>query len=60
MQPSPDRIDSASGGYGSENFQIAHLACNLAKTNVSVAQFQEWLSFASGRPTADETELDIG
>ncbi len=59
LQPSPDRIDSASGSYGPENFQLAHLACNLAKNNASVAQFQEWLSIAAPHPLAAEMEPDI-
>jgi hypothetical protein len=43
LQPSPDRIDSAIGSYGPENFQLTHLACNLAKSNATVEQFEEWL-----------------
>lgn len=51
LQPSPDRIDSKCGSYGPENFQLAHLACNLAKNDASVAQFQEWLSVATLHPS---------
>ncbi len=43
LQPSPDRIDSAIGDYGPQNFQLAHLACNLGKNNATEAQFDEWL-----------------
>lgn len=43
LQPSPDRIDSNAASYGPENFQLAHLACNLAKNNATEAQFVEWL-----------------
>jgi hypothetical protein len=50
LQPSPDRTDSASGSYDQEAFQIVHLACNLAKSNATVGQFQEWLDVASARP----------
>ena len=60
LQPSPDRIDSASGSYGPENFQLGHLACNLAKNNAPMTQFREWLNIASARPNAAETEPDIG
>lgn len=51
LQPSPDRIDSRLGSYGPENFQLAHLACNLAKNDATVAQFQEWLSLAMLHPS---------
>jgi hypothetical protein len=47
LQPSPDRIDSRLGSYGPENFQLAHLGCNLAKNDATVAQFQEWLHLAT-------------
>jgi hypothetical protein len=47
LQVSPDRIDSKSGSYGPENFQLAHLGCNLAKNNVTEEQFREWLRTAS-------------
>lgn len=49
LQPSPDRIDSVSGSYGQESFQLVHLACNLAKNDASVVQFQQWLNVASAR-----------
>jgi len=48
LQPSPDRMDSASGSYGPENFQLAHLGCNLGKNNATTAQFLEWLHIAAG------------
>jgi hypothetical protein len=56
LQPSPDRIDSTCGSYGPENFQLAHLACNLAKNNATVAEFQEWLDIATLHPSATEME----
>jgi hypothetical protein len=59
LQPSPDRIDSASGSYGPENFQLAHLACNLAKNNATEEQFQEWLDIASARPGAADMGPEI-
>ena len=36
LQPSPDRIDSRLDSYGREDFQLVHLACNLAKNDVTV------------------------
>jgi hypothetical protein len=57
LQPSPDRIDSKCGSYGRENFQLAHLACNLAKNDATVAQFQEWLNIATIHPSdAEESQ----
>jgi hypothetical protein len=59
LQASPDRKDSASGSYGRENFQLGHLACNLAKNDATEAQFQVWLDIASGRPRAGKVATDI-
>ena len=47
LQPSPDRVESSSGDYGPNNFQLVHLACNLAKNRFTVAEFHEWLALAS-------------
>jgi hypothetical protein len=58
LQPSPDRIDSKCGSYGPENFQLVHLACNLAKNDASVAQFQEWLDIATLHPSDIERRTD--
>jgi hypothetical protein len=44
LQPSPDRVDSGIGDYGTENLRLAHLACNLGKNASSVAEFSEWLA----------------
>jgi hypothetical protein len=44
LQASPDRIDSADPRYSRENVQITHLGCNLAKNNVSMGDFAEWLT----------------
>ena len=41
---SADRIDSGRPWYDTANLQITHLACNLAKNDVPMAQFEEWLS----------------
>jgi hypothetical protein len=54
LQPSADRIDSAVGSYGPENFQLAHLACNLAKNNATVEQFEEWLRLVRGVTNSEE------
>ena len=53
LQPSPDRKDSASGSYGPDNFQLVHLACNLAKRDATEAQFLEWLRVACGHSSND-------
>jgi hypothetical protein len=58
LQPSPDRTDSKSGSYGPENFHLAHLACNLAKNDASVAEFEEWLSVATLHPSDTELERE--
>jgi hypothetical protein len=47
LKVSPDRKDSRSGSYGPENFQLSHLACNLAKNNATEEEFREWLTIAS-------------
>ena len=47
LQPSADRTDSADGDYGPTNFQICHLACNLAKNSSSVEEYREWLETAA-------------
>jgi hypothetical protein len=47
LKVSPDRIDSKSGEYGPENFQLTHLACNHAKNAGTVAEFNEWLKIAA-------------
>lgn len=41
---SADRIDSSRSWYDTANLQITHLACNLAKNDVPMTQFEEWLS----------------
>lgn len=43
LKASPDRIDSANPSYGSDNLQITHLACNLAKNRYGESDFQCWL-----------------
>lgn len=43
LQFSPDRIDSSNPSYDTENLQITHLACNLAKNDGTIEDFEEWL-----------------
>jgi len=47
LQISPDRKDSSSPSYGSDNLQITHLACNLAKNDCTTEDFEEWLQTIS-------------
>src|SRR6185437_6729659 len=39
LQASADRIDSGLPSYDSKNVHITHLGCNLAKNDVSTAEF---------------------
>ncbi len=48
MKPSADRIDSANGAYDETNVQITHLACNLAKNEWGLDQFEEWIAVVRG------------
>ena len=48
MKPSADRIDSINGSYCDDNVQITHLACNLAKNQYGMEQFEEWLGALRG------------
>lgn len=47
LQISPDRKDSSNPSYGSDNLQITHLACNLAKNDCTTEDFEEWLQTIS-------------
>ncbi len=47
LQVSPDRIVSTDLSYGSDNLQITHLACNLAKNDGSAEDFEEWLELVT-------------
>ena len=44
LQASADRIDSQMPSYDATNVQITHLGCNLAKNDVPMAEFSEWLA----------------
>jgi hypothetical protein len=44
LQASADRIDSGLPSYDSKNVHITHLGCNLAKNDVSMMEFAEWLA----------------
>lgn len=48
MKPSADRIDSTNGSYYDDSVQITHLACNLAKNQYGMAQFEEWIAALRG------------
>lgn len=48
LQSSADRIDSANGAYDDTNVWITHLACNWAKNQYGVEQFEDWLSTIHG------------
>lgn len=48
LQVSPDRKVSSVPSYGSDNLQITHLACNLAKNDDTTEDFEEWLQLISG------------
>jgi hypothetical protein len=43
LQASADRIDSKVIRYDAGNVHIAHLGCNLAKNDVTMAEFNDWL-----------------
>ncbi|MDR3488431.1 MAG: hypothetical protein P4M05_26460 [Bradyrhizobium sp.] len=44
LQPSADRIDSSNVAYDDLNTQITHLACNYAKNQWGISEFNDWLS----------------
>jgi hypothetical protein len=44
LQASADRIDSSLPSYNSKNLHITHLGCNLAKNDVTMEEFAEWLA----------------
>ena len=52
---SGDRKDSANGDYGPDNYQLVHLACNLAKNDASASDFVDWLKMVR-RVDKQETE----
>jgi hypothetical protein len=58
LQPSADRIDSQIGEYGPDNFQLVHLACNLAKNQFTTKEFTDWLTIASAATLDEEIERD--
>jgi hypothetical protein len=41
---SADRIDSSVPSYDAANIHITHLGCNLAKNDVTMSEFEEWLT----------------
>jgi hypothetical protein len=48
LQASVDRIDSQNAKYDLQNIQITHLGCNLAKNDVTMMEFAEWLAVLKG------------
>jgi hypothetical protein len=48
LQASPDRTDSFDIAYSDANIRITHLGCNLAKNNVSLTDFEDWLAVVRG------------
>jgi hypothetical protein len=44
LQGSADRINSELPAYDDKNLHITHLGCNLAKNDVSMHEFAEWLA----------------
>jgi len=48
LQASPDRTDSFDTAYSDANIRITHLGCNLAKNNVSLTDFEDWLAVVRG------------
>jgi hypothetical protein len=44
LQASADRINSELPSYDAKNLHITHLACNLAKNDVPMSEFAEWLA----------------
>ncbi|MEH6691124.1 MAG: hypothetical protein V7774_08070 [Pseudorhizobium pelagicum] len=48
MKASADRIDSTNGAYDESNVQITHLACNYAKNEWGLEDFEEWIAALRG------------
>jgi hypothetical protein len=49
LQMSADRLDSSNPSYRAETIVIAHLACNLAKSDATLEEFEQWLEVATVR-----------
>lgn len=52
MQASADRIDSTNGAYDDRNVQVTHLACNWAKNEYGLTEFDEWIGAIRGADAA--------
>lgn len=48
LQMSPDRIDSQNKSYEAKNLHIAHLGCNLAKSDALLEHWREFLAVLRG------------
>jgi hypothetical protein len=57
LKISGDRKDSSLGDYGPKNYQLVHLACNLAKNNATAEEFDEWLKIVRAT-VEDEMETE--
>jgi hypothetical protein len=53
LKISGDRKDSTLGEYGPNNYQLVHLACNLAKNDATMELFEEWLTIVRGTADSD-------
>jgi hypothetical protein len=52
LQASADRIDSKIIRYDAGNVHITHLGCNLAKNDVTMSEFNDWLKVVRGEERA--------
>ena len=52
LQASADRIDSKIIRYDAGNVHITHLGCNLAKNDVTMIEFNDWLKVVRGEDRA--------
>lgn len=55
LQASPDRVSSELPSYDVSNVQITHLGCNLAKNDVPMEEFAEWLNVVRGKAVVAAT-----
>ena len=45
---SADRVDSLLPSYDRDNLHVTHLGCNLAKNDVNMQDFREWIGILRG------------
>ncbi len=61
LQMSRDRIDSSNKAYAADNIQITHLGCNLAKNDVTMDEWREYLEVVTSGcypTTFDDNSVD--